>query len=109
VNRQVVTYVVTVAFAIVLVVRGEDTRTDVKTIKRDTVTLTPCLRGNDKSCRAFLGRLLRAATPEQIRKLRGKPEFTTEEIRRIVREETEGGGAPSGQPGPPPGHPGPPP
>jgi hypothetical protein len=103
-NRMLLAYVGFVFVAILVVTfRGETTRDRVETIEREIVTLTPCLQGSDLACQTFLDRLIQAARPEQLRRIRGGDVVTPQEVRKIVREEVrEGGGASSGQPGPPP-------
>ena len=111
-NRAAVAWVAFIGVAILVIgVRSEHTRTRVERVEREIVTLTPCLQGSDKACQAFLDRLIQAARPDQLRKLRGRRVVTAEQARRIfkqvLREQEKGGGAPrTGKPGPkPPGSP----
>jgi len=65
-------------------IRVEKVETRVNTIET-RVVLTPCLQTSDRVCRMFLNRLLAAATPEQLRRLRGVRRLTPREVRREVR------------------------
>lgn len=76
-----------VALSLLAIKRSTKLETRVHTI--ETATLMPCLRGQgpaaDKACRALINRLLEAATPKQLKKLRGGEVHTAEEVRRIVQ------------------------
>jgi len=64
--------------------RVEKVETRVNTIET-RVVLTPCLQTNDRVCRMFLNRLLAAATPLQLQRLRGVRRLTPQEVRREIK------------------------
>jgi hypothetical protein len=89
--------------------KADDAQERVRRI--ETITLFPCLEGQgdkaEAACRALLERLLKSATPEQLKKLRGGEIRSAEDIRSEIEAaiDRQGGGALGPRGNPPPGQP----